>query len=70
MTFHLFFDNLFIVFWKESFLIKFDVDKTVRYWYEGADYDMEVAEAMYEKRKYPYALFMEHLALAKLLKAL
>ena len=51
-------------------MLKFDAGKTVRYWYEGAEYDMEVAEAMYEKRKYPYALFMGHLALEKLLKAL
>lgn len=31
---------------------------------------MSVAEAMFEKGKYPYALFMGHLALEKLLKAL
>jgi len=47
----------------------FDIDKTVKYWLESADYDMGVAEAMYEKKKYPYALFMGHLALEKLLKA-
>ncbi len=51
-------------------MIKFDIEKTVRYWHEGAEYDIGVAEAMYEKRKYPYALFMGHLALEKLLKAL
>ncbi len=51
-------------------MIKFDVGKTVSYWYEGSEYDMGVAEAMYEKGKYPYALFMGHLALEKLLKAL
>ncbi len=51
-------------------MIKFDVEKTVRYWREGAEYDMDVAEAMYEKGKFPYALFMGHLALEKLLKSL
>ncbi len=51
-------------------MLKFDIEKTVNYWLEGAEYDMGVAEAMYEKRKYPYALFMGHLALEKLLKAL
>jgi HEPN domain-containing protein len=51
-------------------LIKFDVEKTVQYWFEGAEYDMGVAGAMYEKGKYPYALFMGHLSLEKLLKAL
>jgi HEPN domain-containing protein len=51
-------------------VLKFDVEKTVLYWFESAEYDMGVAEAMYEKAKYPYALFMGHLALEKLLKAL
>lgn len=34
------------------------------------NYDMDVANALYEKKKYPYALFMGHLALEKLLKSL
>nr|CBX31541.1 unknown protein [uncultured Desulfobacterium sp.] len=50
--------------------IKFDVKKTVQYWLEGAEYDLGVADAMFEKGKYPYALFMGHLALEKLLKSL
>jgi HEPN domain-containing protein len=50
--------------------MKFDVQKTVQYWMEGANYDLDVAVAMFEKGKYPYALFMGHLALEKLLKAL
>ncbi len=50
--------------------MKFDIQKTVQYWTEGAVYDLDVAEAMFEKEKYPYALFMGHLALEKLLKAL
>jgi len=48
----------------------FDVEKTVQYWLEGAEYDFGVAEAMFEKAKYPYALFMGHLAMEKLLKAI
>lgn len=51
-------------------MLKFDVEKTIRYWFEGAEYDMGVADAMFEKKKYPYALFMGHLAIEKLLKAL
>lgn len=43
--------------------IRFDVERTINYWLEGADYDIDVAEAMYEKGKYPYALFMGHLAI-------
>lgn len=50
-------------------MLKFDIEKTVNYWLEGADYDMGVAEALYKKKKYPYALFMGHLALEKVLKA-
>lgn len=51
-------------------MIKFDVEKTISYWNEGAEYDMGVVDAMYEKGKYPYALFMGHLAFEKLLKSL
>jgi predicted nucleotidyltransferase len=50
--------------------LEFDVEKTIAYWLEGADYDLGVAEAMFRAKKYPYALFMGHLALEKLLKAL
>jgi len=48
----------------------FDVKKTVRYWLEGAEYDLDVAEAMFQTGKYPYSLFMGHLAIEKLLKAI
>ncbi len=48
----------------------FDVEKTVTYWVEGAQYDIGVAKSLFQKRKYPYALFFGHLALEKLLKAL
>ena len=50
--------------------MKFDIEKTVSYWSEGAEYDLGVADAMYQTKKYPYALFMGHLALEKLLKAI
>jgi len=50
--------------------MKFDVEKTISYWLEGAEYDLGVADAMFKAEKYPYALFMGHLALEKLLKAL
>ena len=48
----------------------FEVDKTVSYWFEGATYDLGVAQAKLKAKKYPYALFMGHLALEKVLKAL
>jgi hypothetical protein len=46
------------------------IDKTVSYWVESSKYDLRVAEAMFRAKKYPYALFMGHLALEKLLKGL
>jgi HEPN domain-containing protein len=51
-------------------LIEFNVEKTVSYWQEGAEYDLGVAKAMFRSRKFPYALFMGHLAIEKLLKAM
>ncbi len=48
----------------------FDIKKTVSYWVESAEYDLGVANAMFKARKYPYTLFMGHLALEKLLKGL
>lgn len=50
--------------------MSFDIEKTVSYWKEGAEYDMGVAEVLFQTGKYPYALFIGHLALEKLLKAL
>jgi HEPN domain-containing protein len=47
----------------------FDLEKTIRYCHEGAKYDLGVSDAMFKTKKYPYALFMGHLALEKLLKA-
>jgi len=50
--------------------MKFDIKKTIKYWTEGADYDIGVADAMFQTGKYPYVLFMGHLALEKLLKGI
>jgi HEPN domain-containing protein len=50
-------------------MIAFDAEKTVSYWFRGAKYDLGVANALFKAKKYPYALFMGHLALEKLLKA-
>ena len=51
-------------------MMEFDINKTVSYWCNGAKYDLSVANAMLKSKKYPYALFMGHLCLEKLLKAL
>jgi HEPN domain-containing protein len=47
----------------------FNIEKTLSYWLESAKYDLGVANAMFKSKKYPYALFMGHLSLEKLLKA-
>jgi len=47
----------------------FDTNKSIEYWKEGAKYDLETAEGLLKIERYPYALFMGHLALEKLLKA-
>lgn len=49
---------------------EFDFKKTISYWLDGAEYDLSVADAMFKTKIYPYALFMGHLSLEKLLKAL
>jgi len=39
-------------------------------WVEQAEYDFETAEAMLQSRRYVYVVFMCHLSLGKLLKAM
>jgi HEPN domain-containing protein len=48
----------------------FDVYKTLKYWLEGAAYDLETAKSLLESKRFPHALFFAHLALEKVLKAL
>lgn len=50
--------------------IKFDINKTVKYWLEGAVYDLETGKSLIQTKRYPYALFFGHLALEKILKAI
>lgn len=50
--------------------MSFDSLKIVKYWKEHADYDIKTAESMFDAKRYPYALFMCHLSIEKLLKAL
>jgi HEPN domain-containing protein len=42
----------------------------VAFWRESAQYDYGVAKVLFEKTKYPYALFFCHLCLEKTLKGL
>jgi len=47
-----------------------DVEKTVNYWIDGSEYDLETAKSLIKEKRYPHALFFGHLAIEKLLKAL
>lgn len=49
--------------------MEFDAKKTISYWLESAEHDLDVVDAMFRTEKYPYALFIGHLTLEKLLKA-
>ncbi|HAO22764.1 MAG TPA: DNA-binding protein [Desulfobacteraceae bacterium] len=48
----------------------FDKTKTIRYWLECAVYDLETGKSLMKSNRFPYALFLAHLALEKVLKAL
>lgn len=48
----------------------FDIDKTIDYWAESAEYDFETGKNLLESKKFPYALFFAHLAIEKILKAI
>lgn len=48
----------------------FDLEKTIRYWTDGAAYDLETGKRLLEVERFPYALLLGHLAIEKILKAL
>ncbi|HBB56931.1 TPA: DNA-binding protein [Patescibacteria group bacterium] len=47
-----------------------EIRKLSNYWRELSDYDMKTAEHMLQTKRYPYCLFMCHLAVEKILKAI
>lgn len=47
-----------------------DLGKLIGYWLDGADYDWKTARSLFKSGKYPYALFLIHLSVEKLLKGL
>jgi HEPN domain-containing protein len=47
-----------------------NIKEQVSYWETGSTYDLETAQALFERDRYPYCLYFCHLALEKLLKAL
>lgn len=48
----------------------FDKDKLIKYWYESSDDDFDTMIAMFESKKFNWSLFVGHLMIEKLLKAL
>lgn len=47
-----------------------DIDKQVDYWRKSADHDLDTANSLIKTKKYDWALFMGHLVLEKILKAI
>lgn len=47
-----------------------DIEKQVDYWKKSASHDLETAEALIKAKKFGWALFLGHLVLEKILKAL
>ncbi len=48
----------------------FDKDKLIKYWTDSSDEDFDTMMTMYENKKFNWALFVGHLMIEKLLKAL
>lgn len=46
------------------------MDKAVLNWIKTSDYDITTAQAMFQSRRYVYVIFMCHLSVEKLLKAI
>ena len=44
--------------------------KLIKYWKDLSDYDITTAKFMFKTGRYPYCLFMCHLSVEKILKAL
>jgi HEPN domain-containing protein len=49
---------------------EFDKDKLVKYWVDSSDEDFETMIAMFESKRYSWSMFVGHLMIEKLLKAL
>ena len=47
-----------------------DIQKTIRYWLESAEYDLETAKSLISSKRFPHALFFGYLAIEKILKAI
>jgi HEPN domain-containing protein len=48
----------------------FDPEKMIKYWVDSSDEDFETMNAMFESKRYSWSMFVGHLMIEKLLKAL
>jgi HEPN domain-containing protein len=48
----------------------FDRDKLIKYWIDSSEEDFITMNALYENKRYSWSLFVGHLMIEKLLKAL
>jgi HEPN domain-containing protein len=46
------------------------IDEHIKYWLESAEHDLDTAESLFAAGKYDWCLFIGHLVLEKVLKAL
>lgn len=51
-------------------IVFMNIKKTIEYWTTSSKYDLEVADSLFENKKYHYALFFGHLAIEKILKGI
>lgn len=49
---------------------EFNKDKIIKYWIDSSDDDFDTMLAMYESKRYSWSMFVGHLMIEKLLKAL
>ena len=47
-----------------------DTKELVKYWIDLSEYDIDTAKSMFDTKRYPYVLFMCHLSIEKILKAI
>jgi HEPN domain-containing protein len=50
--------------------IEFNSDKLIKYWIDSSDEDFDTMISLFESKRYNWALFVGHLLIEKLLKAL
>jgi HEPN domain-containing protein len=49
---------------------EFNKDKLIKYWVDSSDEDFETMIAMFDSKRYSWSMFVGHLMIEKLLKAL